>query len=69
MNRDKSKRIRSLEISIEALRELNRSDSLRAQARVNNTMLIYQYMDEIAAVLLEEYQDSGKQFPPDHRIQ
>lgn len=69
MDKGKAKRIRSLEVSIVALRDLNKSETLREEYKSANQILLDQYMDEVAFELVEEYQDSGKQFPRDYRIQ
>lgn len=54
MDRFNVERFKSLENSILALRELNRSDSLRNDVKQRNLTRIQEYSDEIVNRLLNE---------------
>lgn len=56
MDRHTSNRIKSLETSIYALRDLNKSETIRHEARMRNEALMYSYVTDI----YEELFDEGK---------
>jgi hypothetical protein len=59
MDRQTAIRIKSLETSIYALREINKSETLRSEIKKRNQGLIYSYTNEIYDELFDETERQG----------
>ena len=59
MNRETVNRIKSLEASIYALRDINTSETLRPNVRERNQDLIYSYTNEIYDDISDELDKQG----------